>query len=228
VKTYVTDPLKPLLAPLEEVKLRGNNSALLIVDMQYLDAYPDHGLVIAAKAKGIDTSYYEERLKAITANIQSLLAECRDKRLEVIYCTIESLTHDGRDRSLEHKCAKLHAAPNSQDGAIIEEIKPLPDEIVLKKTCSGVFNGTNIDQILRNLKVENLVVVGVVTNQCVDTAVRDAADRGYSVVLVENACAAFHESLHQASIEILSGVYCRVKSTVEVIDNIRNQTIIKN
>ncbi len=220
MKQYVTDPLKKLLAPLNEVELVSNKTALLVVDMQYLDAHPDFGLVQTAREQGIDTSYYEERLKLITGNIQTLLKAAREKGLEVLYCTIESLTKDGRDRSLEHKNANLHAEKGSKGGEIIEEIKPLEDEIVLRKTCSGVFNGTNIDQLLRNLKIENLIVVGVVTNQCVDTAVRDAADRGYEVVLVEDSTAAFHESLHQASIEILSGVYCRVNSTEEVIQNI--------
>ena len=220
MKQYVVDPLKPILAPLEDVNLESDKSALLVVDMQYLDAHPDYGLVQTAKKNGIDTSYYEERLQLITANIKDLLNTSRENHIEVIYCTIESLTQDGRDRSLEHKKANLHAAPHSKDGSVIEELSPLPDEMVLKKTCSGVFNGTAIDQILRNLKIENLIVTGVVTNQCVDTAVRDAADRGYSVVLVEDGCAAFHESLHQASIEILQGVYCRVKSTEEVLANI--------
>jgi nicotinamidase-related amidase len=222
MKQYVTDPLKKLLAPLGEVNLTSKDSAILVVDMQYLDAHPDYGLVKAAREEGIDTSYYEERLKLITPNIQELLIKSREKGLEVLYCTIESLTKDGRDRSKEHKNANLHAEKGSLDGEIIEEIKPQSDEIVLKKTCSGVFNGTNIDQLLRNLKVENLIVVGVVTNQCVDTAVRDAADRGYEVVLVEDACAAFDESLHQASIEILSGVYCRIKSSKDVLENIEN------
>lgn len=216
----VIDPLKKLLAPLSEVNLSKENSALLVVDMQYLDAHPDFGLVQTAKKNGIDTAYYEERLELITKNIQNLLETSRSKGLEVLYCTIESLTNDGRDRSREHKNANLHANPGSKDGQIIDEIKPQSDEIVFRKTCSGVFNGTSIDQTLRNLKIENLIVVGVVTNQCVDTAVRDAADRGYEVVLVEDACAAFHETLHQASIEILGGVYARVKSTEETIANI--------
>jgi nicotinamidase-related amidase len=220
MKQYVTDPLKKILAPLNEVQLTKDNSAILVVDMQYLDAHPDYGLVQTARNEGIDTSYYENRLQLITKNIQALLADCRENGLEVIYCTIESLTKNGRDRSLEHKNANLHAEPGSKDGAIIEEIKPQDDEIVLRKTSSGVFNGTNIDQILRNMKIENLMVVGVVTNQCVDTAVRDAADKGYEVVMAEDACAAFDESLHQASVEILSGVYCRVQSTEEVLKNI--------
>ena len=52
---------------------------------------------------------------------------------------------------------------------------------MLPKTSSGVFNSTNIDYVLRNLGIRYLIVAGVVTDQCVDMAVRDAADRGYLV-----------------------------------------------
>ena len=218
--SLVADPLKQILSPLKMAQLHNNNSAILIVDMQYLDAHPEYGLIQIAKQHGIDTKYYEDRLKVAIKNIQLLLKACRENGLEVIYCTIESMTKDGRDRSKEHKKANLHASPNSKEGEVIEELRPMHDEMVFKKTCSGVFNGSNIDQKLRNLKIDNLIITGVLTNQCVDTAVRDAADRGYDVVLVTDACAAFHESLHQASLEILEGIYCCVESTKKVVDHI--------
>ena len=55
---------------------------------------------------------------------------------------------------------------------------------MLPKTSSGVFNSTNIDYVLQNLGIRYLIVAGVVTDQCVDMAVRDAADRGYLVSCV--------------------------------------------
>lgn len=214
------DPLKQILEKLTIPDFKKEDTALLVVDMQYYDAYPDYGLVKICKEAGIDVTYYEDRLRLITGNIKKLLGACREKGLNVIYCTIESLTPDGRDRSTMHKATGLNAQPGSKDAAIIEEIKPQEGEILLRKTCSGVFNGTNIDQILHNMHIDNLIVVGVVTNQCVDTAVRDAADRGYVVTLVEDACAAFHPSLHEGTLDILGDVYCRVCATEEAITNI--------
>ncbi len=75
-------------------------------------------------------------------------------------------------------------------------MKPLENEIVLPKTASGVFNATAIDKILRNLGIENLVITGVVTDNYVENAVRDACDRGFAVILVEDGCAAVTEELH--------------------------------
>lgn len=217
----VIDPLKAICGPLTIPPFKKEDTALLVVDMQYYDAAPDYGLVENCRKAGVDVSYYVDRLKLITKNIADLIAVCRENGVEVIYCTIESQTNSGRDRSYIHKCAGFHAAPGSKDGAIIEELAPLPGEILLRKTCSGVFNGTNIDQLLHNMGIRNLITVGVVTNQCVDTAVRDAADRGYSVTLLEDGCAAFHPTLHEATIEILRDLYCRMSDTASAIENIK-------
>jgi nicotinamidase-related amidase len=110
-------------------------------------------------------------------NIARLIERCRNEGYEIIYTKIKALTKDGRDKSKIHKDL-LDYSKGTKDTEIIEELKPLDDEIVLTKTCSGVFNGTNINQLLINLGIQNLIITGVVTNQCVDTAVRDAADRG--------------------------------------------------
>src|SRR3546814_14246753 len=63
----------------------------------------------------------------------------------------------------------------------VAALAPRADEILLPKTSSGVFNSTAIDYVLHNLGITHLVVAGIMTDQCVDMAVRDGADRGYMV-----------------------------------------------
>ena len=67
---------------------------------------------------------------------------------------------------------------------MIDCIQPDLDEIVITKTSSSVFTTTNIDTVLRNLDVKNLILAGVLTDQCVESAVRDACDLNYLVTLV--------------------------------------------
>ena len=67
---------------------------------------------------------------------------------------------------------------------VIDCIQPDQDEIVIKKTSSSVFTTTNIDTVLRNLDVKNLILAGALTDQCVESAVRDACDLNYLVTLV--------------------------------------------
>lgn len=63
-------------------------------------------------------------------------------------------------------------------------IAPGPDDIVLPKTSSSVFCSTNVDYVLRSLGVKYLILAGCVTDQCVESAVRDACDHHYYVTLV--------------------------------------------
>lgn len=213
------NPLLKLITPLPEVRLKRKNSALLIVDMQYLDAHKDYGIFLNARKKSAlgAMNYYRDRLELIVPNIARLQKAFRRKRMEVIQTKIASLTLDGRERSRGHRDKGIFAPKGSKDAQILRELRPMENEIVLPKTASGVFNSTAIDQILRNLGIENLVVTGVVTNNCVENAVRDACDRGYAVILVEDGCAAITEELHLAAIRAMRDHFAKIKTTAEVI-----------
>ena len=86
----------------------------------------------------------------------------------MVQTTIESLTLDGRDRSLDYKITPIHVPKGSWDARPIDEIAPQGDEIVIPKTSSSVFVSTNIDYVLRNLGVRQLVIGGLLTDQCVE------------------------------------------------------------
>ena len=98
---------------------------------------------------------------------------------------------------------------------MIAPLAPREDEIVLPKTSSGVFNSTNLDYLLRNLGVRFLIVAGIVTDQCIDMAVRDGADRGYLVTCVHDACATYGAERHGAALRAFGG-YCWTADTATV------------
>ena len=149
-------------------------------------------------------------------NIRRLLDAFRRARLEVIYTVMENQTEDGRDRSLDYKLSGIDVAKGSWEAKVIDELAPARDEIVLPKTSSSVFNSTNLDYLLRNIGIEDVFVVGLLTDQCIDHAVKDGADRGYYMTCVHDACAAETEALHQAAISCFRG-YCRLLSTAEAL-----------
>ena len=78
----------------------------------------------------------------------------------------------------------------------MDEIAPQPGDILLNKTTQNVFLSTNLDQILRNMDREYLVIAGVVTNNCVEAAARTAIDLSYKTFVLEDCCAAFSEEAH--------------------------------
>jgi nicotinamidase-related amidase len=207
---------------LPEFELVPRRTAFLIVDMQYLDAHPDYGMGRHAKETGTakNFTYYFNTVRDMIPRIQALQKVCRDRKIEVIFLAIASHVKDCRDVSLEHKRLDLLAPAGSKEAQILEEIAPLENELVLIKGCSGVFNGTAIDQILRNMGIDTLIVAGVATNYCVETAVRDAGDRGYNVILLSDACAAVTPEDQAFAMRILNNIYCKVMTTEQVLDKI--------
>lgn len=205
-----------------ELPLDADASALLFIDVQNFSVRRNGGEfkdVPDADIAG-KYGYYFERLKTTAIpNMQRLQRAFRGAGIEVLYTTIESLTKDGRDRSLDYKITGFHVPKGSWDGKVIDELAPSEDEIVLPKSSSSVFVSTHIDYLLRNLGVKQLVVCGVVTDQCVESAVRDACDLGYLVTLVPDACATYSQERHDNSLRAIKG-YCRQISTEALIAEI--------
>jgi nicotinamidase-related amidase len=175
-------------------------TALLIVDMQYGDAHRDYGLLKDKRAAGqVDVvEAYATRLDTLVIpNIQRLQAAFRANGGEVIFIRIESLTIDGRDRGPGHAAKGIHFPPGSKEGQILEEIKPLADELVLSKTCGSAFEGTNIDYLLRNMRRDHVVVVGVVSGSCVRATTLGALEQGYTATVVEDATATWNEDMQR-------------------------------
>ena len=183
-------------------------AALLIVDVQNGTCRPN-------EAESRPELHKAMALRVIP-NIASLIEAFRGARLEVIYTVIENLTADGRDRSLDYKLSKLGFAKGSEEARVIPELAPKPDEIVLPKTSSSAFNSTVLDYLLRNMGIEDVFVAGCLTDQCIDHAVRDGADRGYYMTCVHDACAAETEARHAAALQCFAG-YCRMLPTEEVL-----------
>ena len=210
-------------AHLPEPDLGARDAALLVIDMQYGGAHRAYGTLrrLAERGDAQPVEYYASRIESLVVpNIQRLQAAYRTAGLEVLHTRIESLTRDGRDRSLQHKSLGIHHLPGSKEAQILDEVAPQGDEIVLSKTCGGVFNGTNLDYVLKNLGIRTLVMAGVVTSGCVEVAVRDASYRGFAVVVVEDATATWSPEMQDAAMRAMREIYAKVKPTDEVVQRV--------
>ncbi len=194
--------------------------ALLIIDLQYLDAAKGFGVFKDITTSGIpieQQEYYFDTLNGhVIPNVQRLLKTFRNKNMEIIHTRIQSLTKDGRDRSNGHKRLGLLAVPGTKEADFLEEVKPMDDEIIINKTASGVFSSTNLNYVLQNLNINELVVAGVYTNECVETTIRDACDLGYLVTLVEDACTTVTPELHEGTIRSLRDRYASILKTEDI------------
>jgi nicotinamidase-related amidase len=164
--------------------------------------------------------YFDAQVREVVLpNLGRLIGAFREAGGEVMYTVIENLTKDGRDRSLDYKICDFFVAKGSREARVLEAVAPGEDEIVLPKTSSGVFNSTNIEYLLRNIGIDTLVVTGFLTDQCVDMAVRDAADRGFYPVCIADACATHSQARHDNALAAFKG-YCRTLTTAELLAEI--------
>lgn len=202
-----------------DVPLKPDQSALLFIDVQNFAAHRD-----GAEFDGLPPddfaqkySWFFDQLDTyVIPNMQAIQSACRTAGVEVMYTTIESLTLDGRDRSLDYKITGFNVSKGSWDGKVVDQIAPVGDEIILPKSSSSVFVSTHIDYVLRNLGVKQIVISGLITDQCVESAIRDACDLGYLVTQVTDACLTYTQDRHDHSLQTIKG-YCRQVTTAELV-----------
>jgi nicotinamidase-related amidase len=238
MKTPLPESLDPLQksyretvteAPAVVESLERGRTALLVVDLQYLDAAPGYGVFAHLSPEEIvpeapEFYYFDQLQRVVLPNVRRLQDAFRAKGLEVIHTRIQSLTQDGRDRGPQHKRLGLYAPPGSKEAEFLPQVAPQEDEIIINKTASGVFSATNLAYVLRNLGITGLFIAGVYSNECVSTTTRDACDLGFYTTLIEDGCTTVTPELQQATIQTMKDRYARVMSTAEAIQEI-NQVV---
>jgi nicotinamidase-related amidase len=177
--------------------------ALVVVDMQYFDAHRDWGEGRTAQELGVAHLFedYFAQIDQVTPVIGDLLAACRARGIEVIHLRVAELTSDSRDVGYKQLVRGLIVPSTSKEAELLPGLEPLPDEIVISKSSSGVFAVTSLDRTLRNLGIRTLVFTGTSTGGCVQSAVYDATDLGYRVAIVTDACADSTSASHAACLE---------------------------
>ena len=213
--------VRPGVSKRDDFPLESSRSALLIIDVQtYLTTPPPD-------ASGY---FWEDATIRMISNLKELTSAFRAIRenqggCEVIFTFLQSATNDGRDISLDYKLSgpELANIPHINDSNLfLKELEPSLEGkggILLPKTSCSVFVSTNLDYLLRNLCVEQLCITGQLTDQCVESAVRDAADLGYFVTVVDDACAAKSLNSHVKGLASMKG-FCRICNTAQIIQEL--------
>ncbi len=208
-------------------------TALLIVDMQsyYFDPESAFSQVMDGRAPGLGEYFRDRAQTVVEPNLRRMLEAFRDLGQRVLFTTHASESPDGTDwpptfrRMNEEALRQLGKvalpARTAAEARIIDALSPVAGEIVFNKTTYSAFASTGLDASLRNTGIDTLVIGGVVTNRCVETTVRDAADRGFRVILAEDGTGGYSQETQDAAILSLQGAYAFVRSTDDVLRLLR-------
>jgi len=215
------DVIRTVESPYPDFELRSGKTALILIDMQKF-VLGEHLVKEAVKA-GLDEHVvrevvkdYDQRVKRAVKNAQRLLNLCRKKGFDVVHVRMQGPTDNPKHTAKVNRKIGLIISPKFADGEFIDEVKPLPSELVITKTNGGALSGTNLDFILRNMDIDSLILVGFLTDQCVLATSLHAADLGYDVLIVEDACTTRSKMLHDATLLAQKDVCAKIKTTNEV------------
>ncbi|MBI4907315.1 MAG: cysteine hydrolase [Acidobacteria bacterium] len=226
------DKVKELLRTKDQAPLsiEPATSALIVVDVQRWFTRPDYprAQIIDKLVSGASDEYFERVHTKVLGNIRRLQNAFRSHGLPVIFLAVGTCVPDGRDlpdwmRDFDRLGMELLGSPvcppvNDESWQIDDAVAPLPGEMVLNKTSSGALASTRLDQTLHNMGINSLVVCGLTTAVCVSQTAREAADRGFRVIIAEDACTEMSEQMHESALLAFSWVFGRVRSTAEVVE----------
>lgn len=177
-------------------------TAVLIIDMQV-----DFGSPEGVLGAFIDMSVVEPALAAA----QRLADSARAAGAPVVFVGLsttpetdspvwnERMRRRGGDPEVDAALCRA-----GQKGSSFYGPQPAPGELVVSKTRYSAFVGTDLDQRLRDMGVDTLVVAGLTTECCVDSSVRDGFDLDYHVFVAADACAAYEADIHAASLKVMA------------------------
>jgi nicotinamidase-related amidase len=178
-----------------------SDSALVIIDIQN-DYFPGGAMEL-------------EGAEAAGAKAGIAIRNFREKNLPVIHV-----------RHLSVRPGATFFLPGTRGAEIHALVNPAPGETVIEKNFPNSFRNTTLEKLLKDSGVKNLVVAGMMTHMCVDASVRHAADLGYQVTLLGDACATRAQSyggetvparqVHAAFLAALNGFYAKVVNAHEL------------
>ena len=214
------------------MKIDPSSTALLIVDMQKYQAGAGGNLPRffgALHGPGAEEGAVRKG-REVLGVIAGLIPDFRGAGARVVYLAFGSLTQDGSDlvpyvRLWNDLCRKKIGVPAivpvSDPGyAILEDIAPGPSDPVVNKTAQGPFGASSLDHVLRQMKIDTLVVSGMYTNHCVIATCIEAADAGYRVIVPEDAVGSWSEGLHARALDVMRAWVIR-SGSADVIRGLR-------
>jgi biuret amidohydrolase len=210
-------------------ELEPASSALILIDMQRDFLEPDG----FGELLGNDVSL----LARVVEPLAAVLAAARAQDLMIVHtreghrpdladCPPSKLARGHLDVGIGSPGPKGRILVRGEYGHdIVDELAPLPGEVVLDKPGKGSFYATDLELILRNRGIKSLIVTGVTTEVCVHTTVREANDRGFECLVLADCCGSYFPEFHRVALEMVAaqgGIFGWVADSAELLQAMSN------
>jgi nicotinamidase-related amidase len=188
-----------------------SRSALIIIDLANDFVYPG-GVIADAGGPA-----YQALAQAIIPRLQKLVAAARRAGVQIVYATDAHTPQD-----FELKKWPPHAMKGTKLAAIVDALAPQPGDLVIEKQTYSPFASSDLEAELQSRGIERLYITGLHTDCCARHTSGDAFQKGYDLVWVSDALAAFTEDAHQQGLEYFKAWYAsdaerQLKKTDEVV-----------
>jgi nicotinamidase-related amidase len=205
-------------------------TALLVIDVQRYFVRPEltFGRLFERLIPGVTAGYFRRVRENVVPNIRRLQDAFRERSMPILYTATGTRTGDGRDLpgwlkeldqlGLAVLGERVWPPVGDETWQVDDSVAPQPGEPVFTKCSSGPVASTRMDQALRHLGIDTVVVTGLTTDVCTTQTARELADRGFQAVLVEDASTALSEQMHRGAVECFNIAFGRVRTTGQVIE----------
>ena len=196
----MTDYLKEISNyNIREARPKPSKCALLVIDMQ---------------------RYFESVASPIIGKVLSIIESCRSRNMRIIFTRHghEDLSKDG---GMLAEWWGDSIRYGSVDWELMESLQPESSDAIIDKKRYNAFHGTNLDESLRSIRIEELIVTGVLTNCCCETTAREAFVRDYRVFFASDATATVNDELHLATLKNMAFGFAHVLSTNQISDRLK-------
>lgn len=181
--------------------------------------------------------------REMVPRLAELAAACRAVGIPVIY-TSHMHRADGSDigrmaerftHLVDEQRRPITLVAGTRGVEVIDELAPVGDEIVIRKSRYSSFFNTDLETVLRHHNITTLIIAGVATNVCCESTARDAMFRDYKVIFLSDGNATMdlpdlgfgpvsHEEVQRVVLTTLAAAFCDVATTAEVLERIRRST----
>jgi nicotinamidase-related amidase len=106
--------------------------------------------------------------------------------------------------------------PGAPESEIHADVAPAPNDIVLNKHTASIFIGTHFEYMMRSSGIKTLLFTGIATEIGIDSSARDAANRGFYTIVVDDCCSSPDKEMHESALKILRRI-CLVKNSKDIV-----------